>query len=833
LAHLTPNQRLASPRRRHPLRAAAIAAIAVAGITLGLVVWRWDIIASPPYWDAAMGLFVEANFLAETQFDYDRLWHREPRFTYGGAAVYISSILPTFVAALMTLGDSPLFTIVVYRLFNFVCVGIILWFVFLLSRRYAGTGGALLTALVVLTAPPFAAQVDMLGMDIPMTAVAMLCAYFVSSQRYVAAALTSCVAVLFKVTAGVLAPATIALLVGQLLARIHAPAPMRRRLWLALGANVIALGLQLSLTSWVGSLEKSREDPYHMDAVAGLSIFAELRVLCPDLVLLFALTFLLTLAVIFLRARHRWRHWLPRGIISRTEQALLALATLNPLWIWSWLVAVEMCGLLILVYTIPRYLILPLPMVAIVAGSLVFHRRAGRPVATILATLLICFNLANAYGRFYPAIDIGGLAVQDIRNGAQLERSREYLIDHRANIAAVRFLDEHARTATILAGNPFVHFLGLPRLGYVEQPLHGFALNTFTAPSFPSISEIRRLPAPDPVCIHVDNRFVNVTRAKAPVPGDQDEILHQDDSPSPLTVFRPDPQPKLTPRQQQARLVVRLWPVDTLLAEATTALASGNADAALETLNWILLADSEHLSARSLAGEAALARGDGATALAHWEVVLSRAAYDIPTRLRVGKLLVQQGRWPDAIEHVLTALQTQRPDATEVDARSQVAAWLIESNHWDQAVQCLERAIALAPDRAEPHYQLGFLAGLRGDPKRAIACYQEALRLKPTWSSPANNLAWLLATHPDAALRDPQAAVQWAELAVNQSGTNPSSLDTLAAAYAAAGRFPAAIRAAEQALTLAREANQSEQARTLQARLQLYRQNQPYLEPNK
>jgi tetratricopeptide (TPR) repeat protein len=805
----------------------------VVSIVLGLILWRWDIIDSPPYWDAAMGLFVEANFLAETHFDYDRLWHREPRFTHGGAAVYISSVLPTLVALLMTLGNAPLVTIVAYRLFNFLCVGIILWFVYRLTRPYAGIGGALLTVLVVLTVPPFAAQVDLLGMDIPMTAVAMFGAWCVSRQRYIATAVISCIAVLFKVTAGVLAPATIGLLVGQIIARWRAPAATRRTLWLALGANVIALGLQLTLTSWVGSLEESRADPYHMDAVAGLSIFAELRVLCPDLVLLFLLAFLLSLTVATRRVWRRWKFLRPRGFFSRLEQALLALATLNPLWIWGWLVTVEMCGLLILVYTIPRYLILPLPLVAIIAGSLLFRRPSWRPIAATLATLLICFNLANAYGRFYPAIDIGGLAVQDIRNGAQLERSREYLIDHRANIAAVRYLVEHAPSATILAGNPFVHFLGLPRLGYVDQPFRGFALNSFTTPTFPSIQEIRRLPAPDPIAMHVDNRFVNVTLAKAPIPGDQDEILHQDDSPSPLTIFRPDPQPKLTPRQQQAHLILRLWPVDTLLAEAGNSMAAGNPAAALETLHWILWADSEHLPARGLAAEAALAAGDQATALAHWEVVLSRAQYDVPTRMNVAKLLVQQGRWPAAIEHVLLALQTQQPTATEIDARSQIASWLIELKQWDQAERCLTEAIAQTPDRPEPHYQLGYLAALRQDPKRAIASYQEALRLKPTWSSPANNLAWLLATHSDAAIRDPQAAVQWAELAVKAGGASPSSLDTLAAAYASAGRFPDAIRATEQGLAQARQESQPDMIRTLQSRLDLYRANRPYLEPSK
>ena len=48
----------------------------------------------------------------------------------------------------------------------------------------------------------------------------------------------------------------------------------------------------------------------------------------------------------------------------------------------------------------------------------------------------------------------------------------------------------------------------------------------------------------------------------------------------------------------------------------------------------------------------------------------------------------------------------------------------------------------------------------------------------------ANNLAWLLATHPDAALRDGEEAVRLGERAAVLTGDAPEALDTLAAAVA-------------------------------------------------
>jgi len=58
---------------------------------------------------------------------------------------------------------------------------------------------------------------------------------------------------------------------------------------------------------------------------------------------------------------------------------------------------------------------------------------------------------------------------------------------------------------------------------------------------------------------------------------------------------------------------------------------------------------------------------------------------------------------------------------------------------------------------------------------------------------------------------------------------DPRFVDTLAAAYAAAGHYHQAVAAARQALTLADAAQQPELVKQIQERLRLYENNQPYV----
>ncbi len=92
-----------------------------------------------------------------------------------------------------------------------------------------------------------------------------------------------------------------------------------------------------------------------------------------------------------------------------------------------------------------------------------------------------------------------------------------------------------------------------------------------------------------------------------------------------------------------------------------------------------------------------------------------------------------------------------------------------------------------------------------GKPADARAAYEESLRLKADDAATQSELVRLLATCPDDAVRDGKRAVSLAEAACDQAGHKaPFYEDTLAAAYAEAGRFDDAVKAQERAAVLFR-----------------------------
>jgi len=117
----------------------------------------------------------------------------------------------------------------------------------------------------------------------------------------------------------------------------------------------------------------------------------------------------------------------------------------------------------------------------------------------------------------------------------------------------------------------------------------------------------------------------------------------------------------------------------------------------------------------------------------------------------------------------------------------------------------------------------------------AVAQLRDALRLQPEITRTsrgliwANNLAWILATHEDPKLRDGAEAVRWAEQVVAADGSaDPATLDTLAAAFAEAGRFDDAIGVANRMAELATE--KPEIRSVAQQRIELFRAGRPVRE---
>jgi tetratricopeptide (TPR) repeat protein len=143
-----------------------------------------------------------------------------------------------------------------------------------------------------------------------------------------------------------------------------------------------------------------------------------------------------------------------------------------------------------------------------------------------------------------------------------------------------------------------------------------------------------------------------------------------------------------------------------------------------------------------------------------------------------------------------------RPQTPGIQGELGVA--LLRAGRNEEAEVVLREAIQREPENPTWRASHADVLVRLGRGPDAAAAYREALRLRSPWPEIENNLALLLASSSDPSLRDPAEAVRLAEAAVSGLGREDAgSLDTLAAAYEAAGRRKDALAAAREALTRA------------------------------
>jgi Zn-dependent protease with chaperone function len=115
----------------------------------------------------------------------------------------------------------------------------------------------------------------------------------------------------------------------------------------------------------------------------------------------------------------------------------------------------------------------------------------------------------------------------------------------------------------------------------------------------------------------------------------------------------------------------------------------------------------------------------------------------------------------------------------------------------------IQQKIREQPDKSLWFQVLGDLQYTRNQEHAARTSYEQALRLDPANTEALNNLAWLLLTAQDPALRNPARALPLAEKAAAKERT-PMVLDTLATAHWANGNLREALALETEALARAR-----------------------------
>lgn len=244
-------------------------------------------------------------------------------------------------------------------------------------------------------------------------------------------------------------------------------------------------------------------------------------------------------------------------------------------------------------------------------------------------------------------------------------------------------------------------------------------------------------------------------------------------------------------------------------------------------VNWPLFSKEFQLpAAYSNAGVALARQGDDAAAVEEFGRSLALKPESAETYGNLGVSLMRLARTPEAITAFRRALEL-KPEDSRGELR---LGWaLTAAGNVREAIAHLERAVALAPTNAEAWSYLA--VALSGDSRfaEAISAFQRAMNLAPEEIAPAVNLAWLLATGPDAALRDGRRSVAIAEpLCRRTKFSDISALDALAAGYAEAGRFDEAVETARKALEATHAQGRADLVNGILTRVALYLERKPY-----
>jgi tetratricopeptide (TPR) repeat protein len=189
----------------------------------------------------------------------------------------------------------------------------------------------------------------------------------------------------------------------------------------------------------------------------------------------------------------------------------------------------------------------------------------------------------------------------------------------------------------------------------------------------------------------------------------------------------------------------------------------------------------------------------------------------------------QQSYWRNTItlcEHAI--------DVTEDNYKAHflITTVLVDQGRFEEAVAHNREALRIRPNYFNALGGLAAALARLGKTEEAVAYYTQALRLEPNDVFSLNNLAWIYATQKGTQFRNPKRAVRLAEQACKLTNyEDPAILDTLAAAYAADGRFTEAIETAEKAFQLADSTDQEDLAREIHDHLMLFKAGRHYIQP--
>lgn len=186
----------------------------------------------------------------------------------------------------------------------------------------------------------------------------------------------------------------------------------------------------------------------------------------------------------------------------------------------------------------------------------------------------------------------------------------------------------------------------------------------------------------------------------------------------------------------------------------------------------------------------------------------------------------KQGELNSAADRLSAVLKLLPDDA---ETHRQLAMLLSQQGKMEQSLAHFREVIRLQPENFRAYYEAGLALVMDGKREQAVGYYSEAVRLNPDFSAALNDLAWILATHPNKDIREGAKAVELAQNACKlSSGAATRFLGTLDAALAETGQFEKAIETAKQVREQALARGEPDLAEAAEKRLALYHEKKSF-----
>lgn len=219
-------------------------------------------------------------------------------------------------------------------------------------------------------------------------------------------------------------------------------------------------------------------------------------------------------------------------------------------------------------------------------------------------------------------------------------------------------------------------------------------------------------------------------------------------------------------------------------------------------------------------------QGDFAGAADKFTEVVRQRPDDAMAHSRLANTLSFLGENEKAAKHYSEAVRLNHRDQESLKGLALSLGILGKAK---EAEEKFRELVKKEPNDANIHYFLGLSLVMQGKRTDAMPSFSQAIQLNPDHLLALNDLAWILATHPDGKMRDGAKAVSLAEHSCRLTEyRNAQFLGTLDACYAETGRFDEAIATAQKAHELARRLGYFDIADAAKKREEQYWQGKPF-----